>query len=210
MRQAGTGKKNTNKRQSRTPPKIDRDYLYYAGAKYLERYAASREQFRTVLYRKIMRSCQHHTDQDEEKCRELADDLVEKFTQAGYLDDNRYTHGMVASFRRKGESRNKIQQRLLSKGIASDMIEAALEHYDDMLADMADAGDAATNETAELCAALRYVQRKRLGPFAKNPDQAVEQRHFARLARAGFSYATAKQALYMTPGEARNWLRAFD
>lgn len=211
MTQAGTGKKSGNQRKTRTPPKIDRDYLYYAGLKYLERYAASREQFRNALYRKIMRSCQYHSDQDEGQCRDRADALVEDFTQAGYLDDERYTRGMVASYRRKGESRDKIRQRLISKGIANDMITAELEQYDDALADNADPDHYdAQHDTAELCAALRYVQRKRLGPFARNPEDPPEQRHYARLARAGFSYHTARQALHMERDEALAWLQAFD
>ena len=210
MRQDTTGKKSRHKRTCRTPPKIDKDYLYYSGAKYLERYAASREQFRTVLYRKIMRSCQYHIDQDEASCRAQADEIVEEFTQAGYLDDNRYSHGMVASYRRKGESRNKIQQRLMSKGVERDLIDSALAHYDDMLADNAGSAEPSTNDDAELCAALRFVQRKRLGPFSKNPEKDVEQRHYARLARAGYPYPIAQQALHMSWEDALELLQAFD
>ena len=210
MTQAGTGKKPGNKPKSRTPPRIDRDYLYYAGIKYLERYTASREQFRDVLYRKIMRSCRYHTDQDEAACRAQADELVEEFTNAGYLDDNRYTQAMVASYRRKGESRNKIRQRLMSKGVEPDLIAAALERYDDVLAENAESDEDTKSDSAELCAALRYVQRKRLGPFATRSQATVEQRHYGRLARAGFSYRIANQALNMEEDEARDWLQAFD
>mgnify|MGYP006433480081 CR=1 FL=1 len=211
MTQAGTGKKNGDRSKARIPPRIDRDYLYYAGLKYLERYAASREQFRNVLYRKIMRSCQYHTDQDEAACRAQADAIVELFTQAGYLDDHRYAHGMVASYRRKGESRRKISQRLAEKGVGRDLIETALASYDDTLAEHAgSAGDDETDDEAELCAALRYLQRKRFGPFARDPDSEVEQRHYARLARAGFSFHIARQALHMERDDAQDRLQALE
>jgi SOS response regulatory protein OraA/RecX len=157
-----------------------------------------------------MRSCQYHTDQDEEACQALADEHVEAFTQAGYLDDQRYTQAMVASYRRKGESRSKIKQRLVSKGILPGMITAELQYYDEEVAGNTGADNDMADDTAELCAALRFVQRKRLGPFANDPEKPVEQRHYARLARAGFSYHIAKRALHTGREEALERIQAFD
>ena len=185
-------KKIKAKKERRPPKKITENYLHNAGLYYLERFVASTAHFRTVMMRKIDRSCNFHKDQDREQCIAMLDAVAAKFQELGLLNDETYTRGMVISMRRRGLSARMIHAKLRAKGLEQSAISEALQIYDDE-----------TDENAELRAALRLARRKKLGPYAteKNADMPLEK-SLASLARAGFSYDTASRALQLDRDEA--------
>jgi regulatory protein len=75
-------KKSEKKTGRKKPKKITAQYLHNAGLYYLQRFAASRGQFRSVMLRKIRRSCMEHREQDYEACAALVEKIVEKFERA--------------------------------------------------------------------------------------------------------------------------------
>ncbi len=184
--------------EKKPPKKITETYLHNAGLYYLQRFAASKAHFRTVMGRKVKRSCHVHKDQDYEACMTMLDALVEKFENAGLLDDGAYLRGMITSLRRRGLSQKMIYAKLQSKGLTGDKIRTELETFDRENCD--------NSQEAELLAALRQARKKRLGPF-DSLEKSPPEKALAALARAGFSYDTAQKALEMPLEDAEEKLR---
>jgi regulatory protein len=167
--------------------KISPSYLENAGKHYLERFPASVARFRAVMLRKIRKSCGDHPSQSLEESVALLDSLIGKFQTCGFLNDDSYAQALVYSLRGRGYSRRRIEASLRQKGLSGDIIETLL-----------------TQESGnDFLAALKWVRRKRLGPYAKNhvPGDAAPDKHLASLGRAGFSYEVAKDALSLSKEE---------
>ena len=180
------------KRETPKPPKkITERYLYNAGLHYLKRYTSSVAHFRTIMMRKIHKSCKHHTDQDLETCKEQLNQTVEKMQELGFLNDEQYSYGMINSYRKRGVSQKAIFAKLGQKGLSKDLIAETLEKIDTQYAQ--------EHGNPELAAALTHARKKRLGPFTRieNPTEKDTRRALGSFARAGFSYAIAKQILDM-------------
>lgn len=172
----------------RLPKKITEDYLHNSGLFYLQKFAASKAHFTRVMSRKITTSCRAHPDQDLAHCMALLERVVNKFERAGLLNDALYSEGAVASLRRRGASARGIAQKLAHKGLSHLLIREKLDAHDARQMD-------GTIEDAELAAALTLARRKKIGPFAKTQDEKTQQKFFAAMARAGFSYQTARKIL---------------
>ena len=181
-----------NKRRGKVPKKINETYLHNAGLYYLERYAASSNHFRTVMLRKVKRSCMHHTDQNYDECAKLVNDLIRKFEASGLLNDDLYISSAVASFRRKGISKRMIVQKLIMKGVDAETAQTYLSNHD--------RNQHEGSAEAELKAAAIFCRKKKLGCFASanTPDT---DKQLAKLARAGFSFDTAKKVLNLKEDE---------
>jgi len=111
------------------------------------------------------------------------DETLERYRQSGLIDDKRFGATMARSLAERGASRQAIKAKLCGRGIAADVIEEVVEGLN------RDGG-------SELDAARALVRKRKLG----NYRPASERReHFRRdlgvLARAGFSFDTAKAAL---------------
>lgn len=172
------------KQNKRIPRKINEQYLHNAGLYYLERFSSSVQNFKRVMKRKIDRSCAHH-EESPQQYYPLLDSLAEKFVKLGLLNDDLYSQTKVTGLRRKGESTRKIQQKLMEKGIEKDQTNAILQQ---LIND-----DYETHN--EFASALRYIKRRRLGPFRTRKNDRSDEKDLASLARAGYSYDIAKKAL---------------
>ena len=95
--------------------------------------------------------------------------MVQKVTQLGYVNDERYAENAVRRLSQSGKSARFIQQKLMADGIAPDEIEKHLSTDED------------------LDRARVFAQKKHLG--------RDYQKDLAKLARAGFSYETAQEVL---------------
>lgn len=178
-----------NKREFKPPKKISEKYLYNSGLAYLQRYPASSAHFKSVMMRKVDRSCRHHVEQDRDQCEEWLDALVVKFKDLALLDDALYLKGMVTSLRRRGTASRHIEMRLAQKGLDKDDIKQAIAYFDrEELQD---------EQNGDFRAAIICARKKRLGPYDINerhtPDKAM-----AKLARAGYPYDIAKKVLALS------------
>lgn len=170
------------------PKKITETYLHNAGLYYLQRFSASKAHFKSVLMRKVKRSCAAHPDQDPEACRAMVDALAERFEDSGLLNDTLYARALADSLRRRGRSRKAIIAKLSERGLRADQIEAALSEIE------AESGKDAAQ--SEMEAALRFARRKRIGPFRGGQNDAdLARKDMGALARAGFSYDIARKVL---------------
>jgi len=167
----------------RTPPAISQSALEKAALHYLERFAASTEQLRKVLQRRIKRAAMLGAEAEEAAAaRREVENLLQRYLAAGLLDDRRFAAAQTQSLRRRGASRHGIRRRLTAKGVERELVEAAL----------AEEGAAAS----ELAAAGALARRRRLGPYrAESTRAAFRQRDLAALARAGFPLEIARRVL---------------
>ncbi len=180
-------------RQQKKPKKISKTYLHNAGLSYLQRFASSTENFRSVMMRKIRRSCAVHETPAPEDAIEMLDALIIRFTELGLLNDREYARMMTASLTRKGLSEKAIYARLKNRGIPKNLVREHLEE----------------EAHSDSQAALRFAQRKRIGPFRKSPlpddplsRQKQKNKEFSALARAGFDFETARRVLEQDPSSA--------
>lgn len=184
-------KKWDNKRdrkKPKPPKKISERYLYNSGLAYLRRFPASSMHFKTVMMRKINKSCRHHVEQNSEDCIKMLDELVIKFQNLGLLDDNAYLKGMITSLRRRGLSAAQIYNKMQQKGYQRDVIALELKKHD------LEEYESETN--GDIHAALIFARKRKLGPFdilkKRDPEKSL-----ATMARAGYSYDVAKKTLTM-------------
>lgn len=193
----GANPSRHKERGPKKPRRITESYLHNSGLYYLQRYAASSEHFRSVMLRKVKRSCAYHQDQNYEQCAAMVDALVKKFKESMLLDDESYIRAMVASLRRKGVSERTLIEKMKMKGVDRDETRKYLQHHDSTFA--------GEHCSADLKAAVIFARRKKLGPFGNHTDEE-KPKILAKFGRAGFAYDIAKTILEMQSEEAENIL----
>jgi len=166
-----------------TAPAISPSALEKAALRYLERFAASTDQLRKVLRRRIKRAAMLGAEPEAAAAATRdVETLLERYLAAGLLDDRRFAEAQTQSLRRRGASRQGIRRRLAAKGVERELVEAAL----------AEDGE----DRSELAAAGALARRRRLGPYrAPGARAAFRQKDLAALARAGFPLEIARRVL---------------
>lgn len=199
------GKKAQKKRpdykkrnEIKPPKKISERYLYNSGLAYLQRFPASSYHFKSVMMRKIDKSCRHHVEQNTEQCEKWLDELILKFQELTLLDDKAYLKGMMTSYRRRGLSSMQIKLKLSQKGYSTEDIQNELSQYD--------AQEYQTEYEGDLYAALIFARKKRLGPFDIENKKPFEKA-LASMARGGYSFEVAKKTLEISPDDLEERLK---
>ncbi|GEP11383.1 recombinase RecX [Methylobacterium gnaphalii] len=153
---------------------------------YLDRYSATQEMLRRVLARRVAKRLR---DRDEEpgSHSDLIEETVGRAVRAGLISDERFAAARLATLRRRGASTRKAGAALAAKGVDRTVVEAALA---------AEEEDAEDRSAVEAKAAQAFARRRRLGPY-RSPDarEAHRERDLAAMARAGFSYAVARDVV---------------
>ena len=169
--------------RGRGPRKVTAKYLRNSALHYLDRYATSSAHLRRLLLAKVACSARAH-DTDPQAGAAAVDALIAEFLGAGVLDDVRYAEDRALILFRRGASARAIRGALLAKGVASELIETALERL------------GAEAAEPELAAALAYARRRRLGPY-RSPQAraAMREKDLAALGRRGFGYDLARRVI---------------
>lgn len=147
---------------------------------YLGRYASSRYKLAQVLQRFAARKL---ADYDPRDIGAAIQHTLDQCTQFGYIDDRQFAVAKVRSQRRLGRSEAAIRQKLRQHALDDAIIGQALAEVDEESVD------------GDLKAAIRFAQRRRLGPFSNRASgsrqhldiQQLRQRELGAMARAGFS-----------------------
>lgn len=161
-------------------PALDQDALERLGLFYAGRYGTTRAKLRSYLVRKVRERGWAGADSP------AIEQLAERFAALGYVDDAAFATARTASLLRRGYGGRRIDQALHAAGIEAKDAEPAREQ--------ARAGAWAS--------ALRFVERKRIGPFAgAPPDRDERQKAAAAMIRAGHSYDMVRRLLAASPGE---------
>ncbi|NVK36052.1 MAG: RecX family transcriptional regulator [Rhodobacteraceae bacterium] len=176
----GPGNDKPRQRTYRLPTE---ERLTRSAIHYLDRYASSVSNLRSVLKRKVSRAARSH-DKDPEEFSELIELVVAKCERSGMVNDTDYAATKVASLRRRGRSQRQIEAQLKSKGVADETLYKALDAHD----------------SDDWNAAQTYARRRKLGPWrTRGPLAEFRQKDMAALCRAGFSYDIARKIMALEP-----------
>ena len=166
---------------------ITAKYLQNAAAFYLERYPTTAEGLRRVLNRRVAkaRRLDALVMDDVDRAIEV---IVQKFVDAGMIDDKAFAQTKARSLHRRGTSNRLTRQRLRVAGVDSETVDKAMVALGDEIG--------ADPQQREWQAAVAHARRKRLGPFRAAKDRAERrQRDLAAMARGGFAYDLAKKVV---------------
>jgi regulatory protein len=176
--------------------------LREAALAHLARFAATEAALTRVLVRRIDRWARAAETEGQPRdhiaaaaaaARAAAAAVAAAMVQAGAVDDAAFAASRARRLARSGRSRRAIAAHLGAKGVDAGTAAAALPD----------------GEEAELDAALAACRRRRVGPFARAPEDAEARRKaLAALARGGFAHGVARRALAMDPAEAEDRLIA--
>jgi regulatory protein len=140
---------------------LERLALFYAG-----RYATTRAKLRAYLARKIA----ERGWEGEGPAEAAAERLVERLAELRYVDDRAFAASRAAALGRRGYGERRVRDALAAAGIAEE--------------DGAEAREQARDGAWE--AALRFAERRRIGPFAAaETDRAGREKWMAAMIRAG-------------------------
>ena len=163
--------------------------LYQVALNHLARYAATEAALRRVLLRRVDRWARQQEDPEAAApviaaAREAVETVIRRLAEAGAVSDAAFAESRAKSLLRSGRSNRAVQARLVAKGVALDLARAA----------------SATDEDAELAAALVLARKRRIGPYRRDTeaDAAIRLKEMGQLARAGFSRDIAEKALATT------------
>ena len=159
--------------------KINLSRLRSIAQRYVERFGGTRARVQRILDRQIQKAERQHGPSPN--AQDWRDQVVEELVAFGFVDDVTFAQSRVQRGRRQGKSRKQILADLQRAGLDINAEQAALALLE---------GD----ESSELQAAQIYVRQRRLGAYRTDPE-AYEDKDLTRLARRGFSYQIARQAL---------------
>ena len=162
------------------PPPLDAEALERAALRYVERYATSRAKLAFYLQRKLReRGWEGEGEPPVER-------LVERMAELRYVDDRAFAAARGASLGRRGYGERRVSEALRAAGIGE-----------------SDAEEARAQARSEAwAAALRFAERRRIGPFATvEADPAKREKAMAAMLRAGHPMSIARRLVSARPGE---------
>lgn len=167
-------------RTRRPRPPLDAGSLNELALAYVGRFATTRAKLRTYLHRKLRERGWDGPGEAD------LDGLAERFAALGYIDDAAFAFAKARALTGRGYGLRRVEQSLRSAGVAEGDDGAAREHA----------------KRERVAAALRFAERRRLGPFAgEAPDRQGRERAIAAMIRAGHPFGLAKAILDLPPGK---------
>jgi len=165
------------------PPKpVTRPRLRRQIDHYLDRYATTEAHLRRLFRRRIQRAAAHHGS-DPAEGEAWLEEEIRRVVRLGIVNDAQFATDRARTLVRRGNGPRQVRSKLVAKGVATELVEAALAAVAEELGD------------PTRIAAFRFARRRKLGPFtAGGPpeDRDVQQRQLGKLARAGFGYDVAR------------------
>lgn len=186
MTRDGRGAPQTPKKSKRTqePEPLTRQKLEQMALAYVNRFDVSVSKLRQHLKTRARKAG------GGAEVETWIAELLERYQGSGVLDDSRFATNLATQLSARGKSARAIAQKLSMRGVASDVTQQLMTTRRE-----AEPG-------AELAAARAYARKRRLGPH-RAPEQRDEyrQKDLASLARQGFSFDIARQALGSAAGD---------
>jgi regulatory protein len=170
----------TRPRPRRALPPLDENKLNELALRYVGRFSTTRAKLRSYLARKI-RERGWGGAREPDLVR-----IADRFGEQGYVDDAAYALAKSEALTGRGYGKRRVLETLRSAGVADDDGAAAREHAD---------GEA-------VAAALRFAERRRIGPFAAQPlrDPKDREKALGAMVRAGHGFNLARAILALAPG----------
>jgi len=170
----------TARKPRRERPPLDQAKLQELALRYVGRFATTRAKLASYLQRKVRE--RGWAGEDEADVRAL----VEKFASQGYVDDAGYALSKSRSLASRGYGQARLHQSLRAAGVAEQDSAEARGHA----------------ERHRVDAALRFAERRKLGPFAGEAlkDPRARDRALAAMLRAGHSFGLSRAIIALEPG----------
>jgi regulatory protein len=166
-------------RPPRPAAALDRKRLEELALRYVGRYATTRGKLRTYLARKL-----RERGWDGEQPPDL-EALATRLSDLGYIDDAAYALSKSQQLTSRGYGKRRLEAKLRLAGVGDEDSQAAR--------------DLAEAEAVE--AALRFAERRRIGPFAAEiGDSRRREKAIAAIVRAGHSLSLARAIASLPPG----------
>ncbi|MGH6659536.1 MAG: regulatory protein RecX [Sphingomicrobium sp.] len=176
----------TQRRPRKPRPPLSQALLDELALGYVGRFATSRAKLASYLRRKLRERGWAGAGEAD------VDSLVARFAASGLVDDSAFALAKAQSLARRGYGKRRLAAVLRQAGVGDD--------------EGAEAYDHANREAAS--AALRFAERRRIGPFAAavpidlNDRSKQRDKHLSAMVRAGHPFALALAILRLPPGAA--------
>ncbi len=155
---------------------------------YIEKYAPSKQQLRTYLLKKYLKS--RITKVIKKNITDLIDVVLADLEKNKFINDKFYSSSKAKSLIQRGSSINKIRNYLLSKGIKHKYIAETLSDIK------------GNNEDLDFFSAIKICKKKRIGPARdENNRRLFMKKDLGILARSGFDFETSKRVINIDKGE---------
>ena len=155
---------------------------------YIEKYAPSRQQLKTYLLKKYIKS--KIPNVNKKNIIDLIDAVLEDLENTKFLNDQFYSDSKAKSLIQRGSSINKIRQYLMSKGVKNNYIKDTIDKIKDK------------NEDQDFFSAIKICKKKRVGPARdENNRPLFYKKDTGILARSGFDFETSKKVLDLDKDE---------
>ena len=161
---------------------------------YLEKYAPSRQQLRTYLFKKLIKIKQKKSSKQE--IFNLIDSVISTLIDQKLLSDKYYSDSKSKLFLRRGYSLNKIRYNLIKKGIDEKYIKASISKIKE------------NEANPDFFSAIKICKKRRIGPIREEGNRALfYKKDISILARSGFSYETSKKVLEIPKEEFKKFCK---
>ncbi len=142
---SGGGEEGRGGRRERRPRPLDQARLQELAFGYVARFATSRAKLATYLKRKLRERGWEGTSEPDVGA------VVDKVVALGFIDDAAFAGMKAASLIRRGYGKGRVKMTLAASGIGAEDGSEALAHA----------------EEQQVSAALRFAERRKLGPYAE-------------------------------------------
>ena len=149
---------------------------------YVEKYAPSKQQLKTYLLKKYLRSTGQNIKKQD--INNLIDVVLIDLEKNKFINDKFYSDSKAKSMIQRGSSINKIRNYLINKGIDDNFIKETINKIEN------------ENTDQDFFSAIKICKKKRIGP-ARTEDnrQLFYKKDISLLARNGFNFETSKKVM---------------
>tara|TARA_B100001175_G_scaffold304217_1_gene299992 strand:+ start:308 stop:871 length:564 start_codon:yes stop_codon:yes gene_type:complete len=149
---------------------------------YIEKYAPSKQQLKTYLLKKYLKTTIPTVKKEEVK--NLIDIVLKDLEETKFISDKFYSESKSRSLIQKGSSINKIRNYLISKGINDHYIKETIDKIKD------------DNSDQDFFSGIKVCKKKRIGPARTQDNRPLfYKKDISLLARNGFDFETSKRIM---------------
>ena len=170
------------------------DQLRKFAHSYLEKYSSSKQQLRTYLLKKFLKTGMKIASKKE--LLSLIDVVIEDLEKQKLLSDKFYSHSKSSSYFRRGYSLNKIRYSLIKKGINEKYINESILKIK------------SEEANPDFFSAIKLCKKRRIGAArVENNRTLFYKKDMGILARSGFSYEISKKVLDLDKGDFKKFCK---
>ena len=149
---------------------------------YIEKYAPSKQQLRTYLLKKYLKSSVPNVKKQD--IASLIDVVLSDLEKSRFINDKFYSESKAKSMIQRGNSINKIRNYLIGKGINETFIKDTVDKIKE------------DNSDQDFFSAIKLCKKKRIGPARAEDNRTLfYKKDISLLARNGFDFETSKKVM---------------